>query len=267
MLRTAKALQKLELQARDGVLGKVNDFYFEDDRWTLRYLIIETGSWFNSRKVLISADAIAGADWEKSQLSVNLTREQVRGSPGIDTEKPVSREQQADLHAYYAWPAYWMGAGYLNGTPASVGGGALGIGMVPPMGAVPPVGAVPVEILAGRTAPDGDPHLRRGNAVAGCRIEASDGSIGHVEDFLIDDGTWDIRYIVIDTRNWLPGRKVVIFPGWIRDVDWAGSRVSVDLTRERIEAAPAYDPDKVWDAEYAVRLETHYGRPSPGLFK
>lgn len=255
MLRKAADLHNFELRARDGVLGKVKDFYFDDEHWTVRYLVVETGSWLDSRKVLIATEALDGADWEHSLIPVALTQDQVRNSPGIDTEEPVSRDQQSGLHAYYGWPAYWLGGGYLGG----------GVGMPVPdaVGVIGPGSGVAVAIPPGttplaRTAPDGDPRLRSGRAVAGYNIEATDGAIGHVEDYLIDDQSWNVRFVVIDTRNWLPGRKVIISPDWISEVNWVQSRVYVDLPRERIKEAPEYDAAKPFASEYAERLHAHY---------
>ena len=265
MLRKAKQLHDFEIRASDGVLGKVKDFYFDDHHWALRYLVVETGSWLERRRVLLSTNAITGTDWPHGLLGVNLTQEQVRNSPNIDTNEAVTRSQEADLHHYYGWPAYWLGAGYGMGGPilgpAMPDAGATlgtGVGVAVSRDAavtVPPFGALAPTV---RRAPSGDPHLRRGRGVAGYHIEAADGSIGHLEDYLIDDVTWDIRYLVIDTRNWLPGRKVVVYPELITEVNWAESRLHVTLTRDEIRGAPSYDPDAVSDDYYAERLRAYH---------
>lgn len=256
MLRKAGHLHNFELRARDGVLGKVKDFYFDDYHWTIRYLVVETGSWLGSRKVLLATSAVGVASWEDSLLSVDLTQDQVRHSPGIDTEQPVSREQETGLHQYYGWPAYWLGAGYYGGlfTPVPEAG---------PAGPPFMVGLPATDLPRRRTAPDGDPRLRSARTVTGYHIEATDGPIGHVEDYLFDDATWDIRHIVVDTRNWLPGRKVVISPDRISEVNWTQSRVYVDLDRDRIKHAPEYDPHQTSYDDYAARLGAYHEDHSP----
>jgi PRC-barrel domain. len=251
MIKTAQSLKNLELRARDGVLGKVKDLYVDDEHWTLRYLVVETGTWLNSRKVLVAMSVVDAPDWEASLLPVNLTQDQVRNSPSLDTERAVNREDEENLRIHYGWPAYWTGTGY----PGGVMAGPLPMVEAP---VLPPVPATAQAALtanpAVRTAPHGDPHLRRVGAVQGYRLEATDGAIGHIDDLLLDDLTWTVRYLVIDPRNWLPGSKVVVSPDWISSVSWSRSRVYIDLTREAIKAAPTYEPDAPWDEDYIRSL-------------
>ena len=259
MLRNAKELERLELHARDGVIGHVQDLFFDDRAWTVRYLVVDTGGWLSSRKVLISPVAATRVDVDRKAIAVDLTREQVRQSPSIDTEQPVSREHEAALTQYYSWPAYWGAAGFPD-----VGFAASAIPMIPvdTMGA----GGADDPRLAERQGTVAahpthtDHHLRSTRAVAGHRIEAADGSIGHVDDFLIDDASWQIAYLVVDTRNWWPGRKVVISPEWIREVGWEEAKVGVDLTREAVKSSPTYDPTKQVSPDYSAQLREHYAR-------
>ncbi len=251
MLHNTKKIQGRSLKARDGIIGEVKDVYFDDYDWTVRYLVVETGASLNQRRVLISPDVLHALDWSQQVFPVDLTMAQVRKSPDIDTNKPVSRQHEAALREYYNWPGYW-----------AVPGG--GVGLVPPM--IPPTPAAnPSEpgFTDGDTAPRrrGDPYLRSVHDTLGYHIEATDGDIGHVEDFLIDDMVWRIRYLVIDTRNWLPGRKVLVAPDWIGRVSWGTRRVYVSLMRDAIKAGPAYDPASSWDPDYATRLHDYYGRP------
>lgn len=251
MIRSTENLKNLELRARDGVLGKVKDLYFDDDHWTIRYLIVETGSWLSSRKVLIATSVLDAPDWDAGMLPVNLTQDQVRNSPSIDTERAVTREDEVGLQAHYGWPAYWTGGDFVGAAVAS----PLPVVEAP---IVPPTPATAQAVLARtpavRTAPNGDPRLRRGGAVCGYRLEGTDGNAGHIETFLFEDLTWTIRYLVIDPRNWLPGAKVIVSPDWVSSVSWSQARVYIDLTREAIKAAPAYDPEAPWDEEHARKL-------------
>lgn len=262
-LRNAKKLEGHALRARDGVIGQVKDFYFDDHHWHVRYCVVETGQWLKSRQVLIAPVVLGDFDAGLKTFTVNLTIDQVRNSPDIDTAKPVSRQHEEQLQKYYGWPAYWGGSFYGGGLTA------------PPAPIIPPTPAAnsgepaftdgdrPLTARAG-TSKD-DPHLRSVNDTIGYHIEAIDGAIGHVDDFLIDDEDWSIRYLAVDTRNWWPGKKVVIAPSWISDVSWTKSQVIVDLTRQAIKGSPAYDPSAPWSPAYAAELHDYYGRPHHGV--
>jgi uncharacterized protein YrrD len=257
MLRNTKTLERHELLARDGTIGHVKDLYFDDQQWSVRYFVVDAGGWLLSRKVLISPLAVDVPDWEKKVLPVSLTKDQVKNSPGIDTDKPVSRQHEVTLNDYYGWPYYWSDPVY------------TALAFAGPMGAMPAAAAartdatrvesLVAEARLGRE--EQDPHLRSVNAVIGRKIEASDGEIGHVEDVLVEDRTWEIRYLVIDTGSWLSGKKVVIAPLWIADFGSKDSKVHVDLSRDAIQGSPTYDPKHPIDADYAGRLHDHYGRP------
>ncbi len=196
MQYSVKDLKGNAIGATDGDIGKLDDFYFDDESWTIRYLVAETGNWLLNRKVLVSPFAIGKADLARERLNVTLTKKQVEESPSIDTDKPVSRQHEAYYHDYYGYPYYWNGP-YLWGPT-----------YYPQLQV-----AVQKRIEEQRAKREkaGDLHLRSINNVTGYHIEATDGAIGHVEDFIIDDETWEIRYLVVDTQNWWPGRRC-----WLR---------------------------------------------------
>jgi hypothetical protein len=224
MQPSLQSMTGFTIRAVDGDLGKVDEFYFDDATWTIRYLIAETGNWLLGRKVLISSIALGKPDWKSRTFSVNLTCDQVRNSPDIDTEKPVYRQHEAELHAYYQWPLYWEGGynGVLGITPFLVFENAA-------------------SLESCKSEREEDSHLRSTRHVTGYRIHAIDGEIGHVEDFIVDDQNWIISYLVIDIGNWLPGRKVLIPPQWIKSVNWADTGVYVDRSRQAIENSPDFD--------------------------
>jgi hypothetical protein len=268
MLRSIKELNGYTITALDDEpVGTVHDFYFDDHQWVIRYLVVDTGTWLPGRKVLISPVSLGRPDWNgHHSFPVNLTKEQIKNSPDIDTDKPIERQQEAHLIDYYQWPAYWAG-------PSTWGMGmqpfiAYG-GIVRPSD---PTGAVntPGPITSDQEAVlekaytqerTGDPHLRSADEVINYYIEASDGDVGHVEDFLVDDQSWTIRYMVVDTRNWLPGKKVLVAIQWIKEITWAESRVYVDLSRARIKNSPEYDPAAPLNRAYEAELHDHYDRP------
>jgi sporulation protein YlmC with PRC-barrel domain len=248
MLYRLKQFIGLPIKATDGEIGKIKDVYFDDHRWAVRYLVVDTSSWLLGRKVLISAISVGSIDREDSVVQVRLTRNQIEASPQIDTDKPVSRQHEVDYFDYYGYPYYWCGPA-LWGTASNP---VLQLGAVPPVINAPGrYGEAPI-----------DPHLRSANEVTGYRIHTSDAAIGHVEDFLLDDVSWAIRYLIVDTRNWLPGKHVVIPPGWITEVDWSENVVNVDVTRDTVQAAPEYHTDMDFSRVQEAHLYQHYQRPS-----
>jgi hypothetical protein len=229
MFCNVKDLRGYAIRATDGVLGTVDDFYFDDQDWGIRYLVVDTGRRRSGRKVLISASAIGPPDRTKQELPVSLTKTQVKHSPGIDTRRPVSR-YVTEHCGPYRYPNYWSGAGL------------WGMGAYP--GDLTTAGRIEEELRASQTRAtrtSDDRHLRSSNAVTGYRVESTDGGIGHVEDLRVDDYTWAIRYLLVKTSNWWGGRRVLVAPECIEDVNWSKTTVSVDLTRKAIKDAPSYN--------------------------
>jgi len=251
MIHSATHLKGRTLRARDGVIGRVTDFYFDDDTWVVRYLVVDTEEKLKPHDVLISPGVAGTADGQLAEIPVDLTTEEIRHSPDIDAAQPPAREHEIILQEYYGWAAYT---------------GSLFADPIMPMPVV-----IPSPVEPGREAKDrvpplprsSDAHLRSANDTVGYHVQASDGEVGHVEDFLIDDETWRIRYFVIDTRNWLPGRRVLVAPDWVHDVDWVTEKVHADLTRNAVKASPLYNPSSSWRPDYAGELESHYGRGRP----
>lgn len=250
MLRNVNELRGFAIHATDGVIGEVDDLYFDDENWAVRYLIVETGGWLSGRKVLISPYAMGRPNWDRRELPVKLTKAQVEGSPDIDTRKPVSRQHEATFSSYYGYPYYWGSEGL------------WGLGAYP--GIVPAdIPAEPERATERPTWPQesADAHLRSCRELAGYHIHALDGDIGHVQDLLVDDRTWAIRYLTVNTSNWWGGHLVLISPQWVDAVSWADSKVSVGLTRQAVQEAPAYDPSVPLDRRLEEAIYQHYGRP------
>lgn len=242
LLRPARNLARYTLLSADGQIGSVDDFYFDDTTWLIRYLIVNTGGWLMGRRVLLASRAIGNVDDGEKTIAVELTREQIENSPPMETRKPVSRQYEIEFYEYYGWSPYWE-ADPLSGF-AMHGS---------------PVASFP-NLSEKSDAPPEESKLRRTSEVEGYDIEALDGEIGHVKDFIVDADQWVIRYLQIDTGKWLPGRHVLVSPGWIKGVSWKDRAVSVDLGRKVIESAPGHDPSEIIDRDYEVRLFKHYGR-------
>jgi uncharacterized protein YrrD len=249
MLRNATDIIGRRLAATDGELGSINDLYFDDAAWVIRYLVIDTGGWLPGRKVLIDPAAAGAPAREGNLYAVGLTREQVKQSPDIGTDLPVSKQREVEYRGHYAWPSYWMGGGLFNTSAGNY---------------VP--GTMMAEREISRRArsegrPDqqqGDPNLRSAKEVKGYTIDATDGEVGHVDDFLFDDETWELLYLIVDTRKWLPGKKVLVAPEWVDSIDWNEHQVHVDVDRASIKEAPEYTGS--FDREFETRLYEHYGR-------
>lgn len=261
MLRTVEHLRGLKIRATDDEIGKVDEFFFDDERWTIRYMVVDTGNWLISEPVLISPRSVREVDWDDRRVEVSLTREQVKEAPSIASDRPVSRQMELEHAAYYNYDPYWYGPGLWGGTgfPYYAGGVA---GYTPvPLAATEREREIERDRQRDIEGPQGDSHLRSTREVHGYHIRANDGEIGHVTDFVMDDETWAMRYFVIDTRNWWPGKKVLLAPAWVDAVNWGDRTVDVDLPREAIKSAPEYDPERL-TREYEADLYSHYGRPS-----
>jgi uncharacterized protein YrrD len=242
MLYRAKTLKGYKLNSRDGEIGKVSEFYFDDRYWTIRYLIADTGNWLTGRQVLISPYYLGAVNHTAKDVTVDLTRKQIEDSPSLDCDKPVSRQFEANYTGYYGMPMYW-GGGYSWGDYS-----------YPQRD----------QTQWGRYAQGQDtwdPALRSTHDVTGHHLQATDGEIGHVVDFVIDPATWAIRYLIVDTRNWWPGKKVLISPTWIERVSWMEAKVFVNLSREEIKQSPGYLDDSVLDRDYETKLHSYYNRP------
>lgn len=242
MLRSITKFLQGKLGTSDGDIGRVNDFYFDDQNWAIRYLVADTGSWMPGRLVLISPHAFSNLHQDGNALLVNLTRQQVENSPSIESHKPVSRQYEEEYHPYYGWPFYWQGD-QLWGKSAF------------------PIASVPAgRWSAGRSAArarkkeSNDPHLRSAKAIMGYQIQSSDEAIGHVTDFALDDETWVIQHVVVDTRHWFSSKRVMISHKWIKRIRWDQSKVYVDLTHEAVLASPVFEPAAFGIQEHDPRI-------------
>jgi uncharacterized protein YrrD len=243
MQPTISSMIGYAIRATDGDLGKVDEFYFDDQTWTIRYIVVETGNWLSGRKVLIALVAFGKPEFESRTFSVNLTRAQVRNSPNIEAQRPIYRQHEIELHEHYRWP--WRGGygGTFGTTPLSLS-----------------AGEVLMEQEDSASGHRDDTYLHSTRQVTGYHIHATDGEVGHVEDFIVDDDNWAIRFLVADTRNWLPGKKVILSPRWIKRVQWADSSVYFDLTRESVKNSLEFNSSKPISRDYEAFLLEHFGR-------
>jgi sporulation protein YlmC with PRC-barrel domain len=253
-MKTTNSIRKFRLHATDGLIGSIKDFYFDDEKWTLRYFVVRTGSWLMGRDVLISPIAIKGLDESAGEIQVDLTKDKIQNSPSIDTAEPISRQHEREYFQYYGWPYYWGG-------PSAWGWS----GVPTPMPYYePPPFREPPEAEVGSP---GEVRLRSVQEILGYHIAAQDEKIGHVEDFILDDETWTMTDLLVDTRNWLPGKKVLIPHSAIQLVSWIDRTITVGLTHEQIQQAPEYDTSAGITREYHQKVKRYYEQQLMALGK
>ena len=241
MLSNLKTLRGYKLKCLDGEIGKVKEFYFDDRHWTIRYLVADTGNWLGGRQVLISPYALVADNRDAQNVKIDLTKKQIEDSPSLNTDKPVSRQFEEEYYGYYRWPAYWRGPN--------------------------PWGSYAFIIRdrdqwnpSNQGQKEWDHHLRSTRAVNEYKIQASDGELGQIEDFVMDGETWAIRYLIVNTGSWWAGKKVLISTQWIQRVSRGESKVFGDLSRESIKQSPEYTEDSPLTRDYENRLHQHYNR-------
>jgi sporulation protein YlmC with PRC-barrel domain len=258
MLWNASAINGYAIVASDGKIGTISDFLFDDTSWFVRWLVADTGNWLSGRKVLLPSSALGRLDTKQGECSIKLTMQQIKDSPNIATDRPVSRQMEISAYGYYGYSPYWnSGYGYMGGIGHRRGYGYMG-GMGGAMLIVPESRRREVEIADSQRDRD-DVHLRSVEAVTGYHIHASDGEIGHVEDFIIEDADWSVRYLVVDTKNWWPGKKVLISPRSVKEIDWGNRLVSINVDRQKVEGGPAYDASVTINQAFDEKFLTYYG--------
>ena len=256
MLWNASNIQGYAISASDGEIGTISDFLFDDASWLVRWLVVDTGNWLSGRKVLLPSSAMAHLDSQQKNCSIKLTKQQIKDSPSVNTERPVSRQMESSVYDHYGYSPLWNnGYSYMGGLAYLGGFGYLG-----GLGGAQlnePRSESEDEIVEMQRNSD-DVHLRSFDAVNGYHIHASDGAIGHIADFLIADIDWSMRYLVVDTKNWWPGKKVLISARSVKEIDWNEHQVNVDVKRQKIKGGPTYDPSVPIDQAYEKKYLAYY---------
>jgi hypothetical protein len=248
MLRHASQINGYAIGASDGPIGAITDLLFDDVTWRVRWLVVDTSAFLIGPRVLLPPSALSHINHIGRQLSVQLTKQQVKNSPGVDTDEPVSRRMETNLYDYFGWSPYWSAGFYM-------GGYGYDGGVLPPagLGFTPRAGQTEDALPA-----DGDRHLRSIREVTGYRVEARDGDVGHVADFLLEDVDWSLHYLVIDTKTWWPGKKILISPRSIEATDWQTRTLTLDVDRQQVKDSPAYDGSQEVDRAYEYQFHGYY---------
>jgi len=253
MLRKLNALKGFDVVGKDEELGKVSDFYFDQDKFILRYLVLDTGNWLKHELTLISTEAFGKIDFKNRRILVNLNSGELENGPSLDKNKPVSRLMEEKVVKHYEWPLYWSSSN-ISASPTS-----------------PPT-APNRELLFNyeeltdeqkqEREAEVESNLRSFNEVKGYHIHAVDKEFGHLEDLFVDEEGWLIRYLLIDTRNILPGKDVLIAPEWITRISWDSKEIYVNKSKKEIKEAPEYREERsdyLVDKNYEEKLHDHYG--------
>jgi hypothetical protein len=244
MLKRISHLTKFTLAATDGDIGTCRDFLFDDRDWVVRYLVAQTGGWLTGRKVLVSPASLGEPSWTSERFPLRLTRQQVEQCPALDEHAPVSREYEIAYYEYLNMPYYWLGDDLWGAYPD-------------PRGMIHPVPESPPEIVAEADQPE-EGHLRSCDEVVGYNVYSVDDIAEAVEDVLVDDRTWALRYLVVDTRRWLPGGRVLIPTSRLHAIDWVDRRIDTDLSSEIIKGSPRFDPERLLDPNFEKGVSAYF---------
>jgi hypothetical protein len=244
MLRSLAEPTGYRLLATDGEIGRCRDFLFDDERWTVRYMVADTGRWLPGRKILISRAFLERADWEQQRFPVRLTRRQIEMAPPLDNDAPISRRYEQTYHDFFKTPYYWAGNGLWGNYPF-------------------PEMAMPPEPPPVPETPQGPPeavHLRSLREVTGYQVAATDGEAGRIVDFVVDDRSWALRFAVLDTSRLPFSKKLLIATEWIDEVSWIDQQIRVGVTAEQIKGAPEFDSRTPVNEAQETVLYDYYGR-------
>lgn len=229
------------LQAKNGEIGSIDDVYFDDKDWKIRYLITDNSNFLPGRRVLISPASTDKINFERKAIQVKLSKKDIEKSPVVNQGLLPSRETEIELKSYYNWPVYWgsgflIGAGDLRENQASMRGSKKEI-----------------EV---------ESNLKSCNEIMGFSIESKNKTIGYLNNYLFDDESWEIRYLVVDTKNWLlKERKILLAIDWIEKFDWDQSVFVTDLKSKAIRESPVYNPGETLKRDYETKLFDHYHKP------
>jgi uncharacterized protein YrrD len=208
MLCDLKALIGSPVAATDGEIGSVRSFFFDDQSWKIGYVVVDVGNWLKRRDVVLPIAVLEKPDWASKTCRAHLTKDQVHNSPDVDTEEPVSRQQEIAMRDYFGPLASWVDSEF--GMPAA------------PTGMKYPLHTA--EVL----------HLRSASHMLGYQVWATDGDFGTLEGFVMDEASWHLGYLDVKSGDWLHNRSVLIPTRWVQSVSWTEFRIHLHHTKAGI---------------------------------
>ncbi|GGD02692.1 hypothetical protein GCM10007216_36830 [Thalassobacillus devorans] len=254
MLYFASTLKNYNIQANDGELGKVKDLYFDDKKWTVRYLVADTRKWLPGKKVVVSPSGVKAVDTGEEVVHVENNKEDIRHNATLEEKQDFSYEKEMELSDTFGWKQYWAGE-FLWG------------GYLTPMDPVeePARAAEPQttqEPPINDNVHDRKDKLRSSESIKGefkhGVVHGENGKIGYIKDLMIDEGTWRIRYLLVDTSEWSTNERVLLSPDWLQSVDWLTNDFYIDLKLETIEDGPNYEKDQTVTKEFEEMIYRKY---------
>ena len=260
MLRSAKTIIGYHLQAQNGKIGTCSDFLFDEEYWSVRYMVADTGGWLSGKKVLVSPQLFGDPSWASRTFPVLLTKEEIEKAPSLDTHEPVSRRYEKMWLNHFGFKYYWitsggLAPGYVISSPYQPTSKSDAADTAPEKK------SPDNQQVENDTADDDEIRLRSVNEIVGYRINARGELFGEVEEFIVDDTTWIIRYVVMNTGGWFSGKKVLAPPEWIESISWHDRDVVMNVVRSSIEACPEYEPSRPINREYEQVLYDYHGKP------
>jgi len=238
VLGSVKRLTGYKIAGDDGDIGRIRDFYFDDDTWTVRYVVADTGKWIPDRGVVISPDKIGQPDHNRQALPVTLSRKRIEQGPIIPQGLPISRSDESKLSKHFGWISYWPNA------------------KEKPPSAVP----IPVKSGNGNGCETDGFQLRSAHGMIGYALEARDGQVGSVADLLMETADWGVCYIVVDVQNWMEGEQLLLAPHWLNSVCWKTGQCRVGASRCQVENSPRHESSVRICREYEICLCEYYNR-------
>jgi hypothetical protein len=229
-MKTLRRLEGFRVLGEGETLGKVMDAYFDDHVWAVRDLVV-AGSGRHARLWWLSPHSILRIDQRRRTIETTITAAQWRTTAPDEPDTAIPRATWTGLLKYYGFPYSWRGLD---------------------------------RAVAPRVPSSSGPelHLRSERRFRHYLVHALDGELGHVEDLLVDEHSWAVRYLVVDTRRWRPGGRVLLAPEWVLYVSWLEQSVHTSLEQKTVRTAPPYDRRTRIDRAYEARLRQHYGRPA-----
>jgi hypothetical protein len=247
----AKNITNLPIEAKNGSIGRLKDCLFDENHWTLRYFVADTGKWLPGRKVLLSPmhfdEPESGiVSIMKDRLPVSLTKEHIENSPSLGENMPISRQYEIEYARYYQQNLYWNGPYF------------WGVSHMPEYHTIVDTSVEnrfeSEEAHNKRVQKIEESSLRSLREVTGYKVNAQDDDFGHIHDFLIDEDYWRIHYLIVDSKNWLPGKKFLIDIDWIESFNWVNKTATVGLTKKMLQEAPEFDSNLPLEDRYVDRL-------------
>jgi sporulation protein YlmC with PRC-barrel domain len=241
MLRSCKSLEGYSLNASDGEIGHLKTIHFNDEDWSVKYLVVDIGSFWNEKKVLVLPNASYQFSWIEQNISVKLTRNQIKEALPYSSDLPVSDQHELinklnfkSLYLIEPWSGSFLPLWF----PDLKAGQALQ--------------NIVQEI--------GDKDLRCAKTITGYQVVLKDKEFGKVEDFILDCNEWIIRDIVIDANHILHSNKKIIPVSKIKVFDTDNQKIELELSSHELLDYTDYNEHQAVNREYVIKFYDYYGR-------